>query len=59
MNIPQWIMIGFLLIETVSHNYRITKNENTGTIINIIATMLRISILVGVLTWGGFWNGGC
>lgn len=58
MGIAQWVMIFLIVTDASAFMLRNTMKDTFGkdTGINILACVLRYTVLVAVLSWGGFWN---
>ena len=59
MGIAQFILIFMIVIDGCGFLYRHIMKDiyQREVVIIILAFLLRYSTIVGVLTWGGFWNG--
>jgi len=56
MKNAQLVMVILLIIEFFAHNNRLNKFNSKGSSgINLLSSIIRMSVIIGVLYWGNFW----
>lgn len=57
MTAPQIVMIVLLILECIVHMIRTVIIDDKISVAYLInGTIIRMGVIIGVLTWGGFWK---